>query len=335
MGKFLIAILALAVGSVIFVVGCGDKSPAPSTEGKVSGTIKVDGSSTVAPITQAVAEDFQKANPEVKLQISISGTGGGMKKFVIGDLDIADASRVIETREIDEAKKNGIEFIELPVAYDGLAMVVNPKNTWVDHLTVDELKKIWAAGSTVKFWSDVRSGWPHEEIKLYGPGTNSGTYDYFTEAICGGKGKSRPDYTASEDDNVLVNGVSGDTNALGYFGLAYFQENKDTLKLIPVDGGKGPITPTDETVANGTYAPLSRPLFIYVSKKAAARPEVIAFVEFYLSNPMLAKDVGYIELPVKAYDIAKENFKAGKTGSRFQGEYLGKSVEELLSAEAR
>jgi len=257
--------------------------------------IKIDGSSTVYPITEAVAEEYQKAKKGVvKVTVGISGTGGGFKRFCRGETDISDASRPIKDSEIKACQEQGIEFIELPVAYDGLAVVLNPKNTWAKVLTVADLKKIWepeAKGKITK-WNHVRAEWPDAPLKLFGPGADSGTFEYFTEAIVGKAKASRGDFTASEDDNVLVQGVAGDKNAIGYFGLAYYEENKDKLKVAPIDGGKGPVVPSLQTVENGTYQPLSRPLFIYISTKSAAKPEVKEFVDYYLKNaPKVVKQV--------------------------------------------
>ncbi len=300
--------------------------------GKLKGAVKIDGSSTVFPITEAVAEEFLAIQPRVRVTIGVSGTGGGFKKFLAGGTDINDASRPIKSKELKKALEKGIEFIELPVAYDGLSVLVNPKNHFVDYLTVAELKKIWQPGSTVKNWSDVRPGWPAEPIKLYGPGTDSGTFDYFTKAINGKEQASRPDFTASEDDNVLVKGIAGDKNALGYFGYAYYLENKSKLKLVPIDGGNGKISPTPATINDGSYKPLSRPIFIYVRKSSASRPEVKEFVNFYIQSvPTLAKEVGYIPLPKDVYSAAKKRFNNLVTGSVFSGDKTkGKSIEELL-----
>jgi len=301
----------------------------------VSGSIGIDGSSTVYPITEAVAEEFGKANPSCKVTVGISGTGGGFKKFAAGQIDISDASRPIKAEEVEKAKEGKVEFIELPVAYDGLTIVVNKKNSWCDTLTVAELKKIWEPGSKVKNWSEVRTGWPSKPIKLYGPGTDSGTFDYFTEAVCGKSGASRSDYTASEDDNVIVTGVAGDEGGLGYFGLAYYEENADKLKAVPIDGGKGAVEPSLNTVKNGKYAPLSRPLFIYVNKSRVKRPEVDAFVRFYLQNAgELAREVGYIPLPDEAYALVTKRYTNGTTGSVFSGkDTVGVTIEEMLAAE--
>jgi phosphate transport system substrate-binding protein len=300
--------------------------------------IKIDGSSTVYPITEAVAEEFQKAKKgTVRVTVGISGTGGGFKKFCRGETNISDASRPILKKEIDVCKEAGIEYIELPVAYDGLAVLINPKNTWVKSLTVADLKKMWApeAQGQVKKWNQVRPEWPDAPLKLFGPGADSGTFDYFTEAVVGKSKSSRGDFTASEDDNVLVQGIAGDKNALGYFGLAYYEENKDKLKLVPIDGGKGPVLPSEKTVMDGSYNPLSRPLFIYVSKAAAKKPEIKEFVEFYLKNaPKLVKQVRYIPLPSMAYKLTQERFAKMKSGTMFGGEEkVGFKIEDLLKLE--
>lgn len=304
--------------------------------------IKIDGSSTVYPITEAVAEEFQKLKKkEVKVTVGISGTGGGFKKFCRGETDISNASRPILKKEMDVCKEQGIEYIELPVAYDGLAIMVNPKNTWVKSMTVEDLKKIWepAAQGKITKWNHVRPEWPDAPLKLYGPGVDSGTFDYFTEAIVGKAKSSRGDFTASEDDNVLVQGIAGDKNALGFFGLAYYEENKDKLKLVPIVNPKTgkEVLPSEQTVMDGTYQPLSRPIFIYVSKKAAEKPEVKEFVEFYLKNaPKLVKQVKYVPLPQKAYKLAEERFAKRKIGTMFGGEAeVGVKIEDLLKLEEK
>ncbi|MCX7914150.1 MAG: PstS family phosphate ABC transporter substrate-binding protein [Thermodesulfovibrionales bacterium] len=303
--------------------------------------VKIDGSSTVYPITEAVAEEFQKAKKgAVKVTVGISGTGGGFKKFCRGETDISNASRPISKKEIEACKEGKIEYIELPIAYDGLAVVVNPKNTWVTSLTVADLKKMWEPASTgvIKKWNQVRPEWPDAPLKLFGPGADSGTFDYFTEAIVGKAKSSRGDYTASEDDNVLVQGVSQDKYALGYFGLAYYEENKDKLKVVPIDSGKGPVLPSEKTVMDGTYTPLSRPLLIYVNKDAATKkPEVKEFVEFFIKNaPTLTKEARYIPLPKTAYQLAQERFAKLKTGTMFGGEEkVGLKIEDLLKIEQK
>jgi len=302
--------------------------------------IKIDGSSTVYPITEAVAEEFQKAKRgTVKVTVGISGTGGGFKKFSRGETDISDASRPIVKKEIDACKEAGIEYIELPVAYDGIAVMVNPKNNWVSSMTPEDLKKIWepAAEGKVIRWNQVNPKWPDVPLKLYGPGVDSGTFDYFTEAIVGKSRASRGDFTASEDDNVLVQGIATDRGALGFFGYAYYAENTDKLKLIAIDGGKGSITPSEKTIMDGTYQPLSRPIFIYVNKKAAERPEVKEFVEFYLKNaPKLVKQVKYVPLPDRAYKLAELRFGKKVTGTVFGGEpKIGMKIEDLLKLEEK
>ena len=302
--------------------------------------IKVDGSSTVFPITEAVAEEFQILNKNIMVTVGISGTGGGFKKFSRGETDISDASRPIKSKEVSFCKEGGVEYIELPVAYDGLAVMINPQNDWVAHLTVKELKKMWepSAQKTITKWNQIRPEWPDKEIHLYGPGVDSGTFDYFTKAVNGEEGASRGDFTASEDDNVLVQGIATDKYALGFFGLAYYEYNKDKLKLVPIDdekddNGKGPIFPSLETVKDSTYQPLSRPIFIYVSKKSAEKKEVDAFIKFYLKNAReLTTEVGYIPLPDTAYLLALKKFENRKTGSVFAGggAKMGVSIEELL-----
>jgi phosphate transport system substrate-binding protein len=301
---------------------------------KMKGEVRIDGSSTVYPISEAVAEEFNAQYPRVRVTIGVSGTGGGFKKFTVGETDINDASRPIKGKEIEKAKEEGVGFIELPVAFDGLSVVVNPANDWVDHFTTEELQRIWQPESDVMYWSDVRPEWPREKIKLYGPGTDSGTFDYFTEAINGKSQLCRADFTASEDDNVLVQGIAGDKYALGFFGYAYYIENMDKLKIAPIDGGNGPQIPTDETINNGSYAPLSRPLFIYVADRSADREDIKAFVHFYLDNaPILVGDVGYVALPEKAYQLARQRFDQKITGSVFADKEttVGLKLEDLLA----
>ncbi|TND08696.1 MAG: phosphate transport system substrate-binding protein [Bacteroidetes bacterium] len=316
-------VLLLAAASML--AACGGKKD--DTNGNdstkaLSGSVSIDGSSTVYPITEAVAEEFGKENKDVKVAVAESGTGGGFKKFGRGEVDINDASRPIKPTEDSLCKANGINYLELLVAYDGLAVVVNPQNDWCKDITVAELKMLWepAAQGKVTRWSQVRKGWPDQEIHLFGAGSQSGTFDYFTEAICGKSKASRGDYTASEDDNVLVQGIKGDKYALGFFGLAYFEANKADLKLLPIDDGNaengaGAIAPSIETVKNKTYAPLGRPLFIYISDKAARRPEVVAFVNYYLDNTNeLSKEVGYVPLGDDELKAVKDKF-AGFAGA--------------------
>lgn len=298
--------------SLAFVLfACGSKSTTEN-EAALSGEIKVDGSSTVYPITEALAEEFRVEHPDIRVTVGISGTGGGFKKFGRGEIDINDASRPIKSEEAEVCRENKIDYVALKIAYDGLAVIVNKENTWVENITVEELKKMWepAAQEKITKWSQIRSGWPDEEFHLYGPGVASGTYDYFTEVVVGKSGSSRGDYTASEDDNVLVQGIKGDKNAIGFFGYAYFTENQESLKLVAVDNGKGGVLPDPKAISNGTYTPLSRPVFIYVSRVAAARPEVTAFVNFYLENALeIVPDVGYVPLPQEEYQTASETFR--------------------------
>jgi phosphate transport system substrate-binding protein len=305
-----------ALAAVVLLAGCGggEKAEGSAEESaRLEGEIRIDGSSTVYPITEAVAEEFRVEQPRVKVTIGVSGTGGGFKKFCRAETDISDASRPIKDKEKVICSEAGIEWLELPVAYDGMAVLANPENDWLESITVEELKKIWepAAQESVTKWNQVNPDWPDKEIRLFGPGVASGTFDYFTEAIVGESGSSRGDYTASEDDNVLVQGIAGDKYALGFFGLAYYEENKDKLRLVAVDGGNGPVLPSAETVEDGTYAPLSRPIFIYVSSTAAERPEVVEFVHFYLATAgELVSDVGYISLPADMYSAKAEAFAA-------------------------
>lgn len=301
--------------------------------------IKIDGSSTVYPITEAMAEEFGNRNPGINVTVGISGTGGGFNKFCAGETDISNASRPIKQAEIDKCKAAGIKYIELPIAYDALTIVVNRRNTWLSSITVSELKKIWepAAQGTITRWNQVRSSFPNQPITLYGPGTDSGTFDYFTEAINGKAGDSRSDFNASEDDNVLVQGVSQDQYAMGYFGFAYYEENQGRLNAVSVDAekGGGPVAPSRPTVENNTYVPLSRPLFIYVSERAAQRPEVRQFVSFYLSSPQLVDETGYVRLPREAYSLARQHMDASSYGTRFTGSTVGLSIQQLLEREAQ
>lgn len=299
--------------------------------------IKIDGSSTVYPITEAVAEDYQ-IEKKVKVTVGISGTGGGFKKFCRGETDVQNASRPILKKEMDACKEAGVQYIELPVAYDGLTVVVNKNNDFVKSLSVEELKKMWepAAQGKVKTWKQVNATFPDTPLKLFGAGSDSGTFDYFTEAIVGKAKSSRGDYTASEDDNVLVQGVNSDKGGLGYFGFAYFEENQDKLKAVPIVAKKGApaVTPTMESVKDGSYQPLSRPLFIYVNATAAAfKPEVKAFIDFYLQNaPTLVKEVQYIPLPAHEYAAVTKHWKALKAGTGFDGTpEIGVKIEDLLA----
>ncbi len=303
--------------------------------------IKVDGSSTVYPITEGVAEEFQKANKGLKVTVGVSGTGGGFKKFCRGETDIADASRPITTKEMDACRAAGIEYYELPVAFDALTVVINPKNTWLKQATVAELKKMWepAAQGKVTHWNQVNPTWPNQPIKLFGAGSDSGTFDYFTEAIVGKSKSSRGDFTASEDDNVLVQGVAGDVNAIGYFGFAYYAENTNKLKALPIveKEGKPAVSPSQQTVLDGSYQPLSRPIFIYVSAKSLAKPEVKKFVDFYMKEgAKLAAEVKYVPLPADAYITAMDHVNKGKKGTVFGGKNeVGITIKDLLAREAK
>ncbi len=294
----------LFVGGAL-VAGCSIQDIEPETGGsssaggELAGTIGIDGSSTVFPVSQAVAEEFQKQHSGVKVVVGTSGTGGGFKKFVLGETDINDASRPIKQKEIDACKKNGIEYAELKIAIDGLSVIVHPENDWCDRISVEQLKTIWEPGSKIKLWSEVNPAWPAKEIKLYGPDTDSGTFDYFTEAICGEGGACRSDYTPSADDNVLVRGVSGDKYSLGYFGYAYYVENKDKLKVVGIVASEGAesVKPTDQTIEAGKYVPLSRPLFLYINKASLKKREVATFLTYYLNEGQdLVSEVGYVRL---------------------------------------
>ena len=286
---------------ILPIAACGGGDAAEEADG-LSGMVTIDGSSTVFPISEAMAEEFQIANPGVRVTVGISGTGGGFKKFCGGETDISDASRPIKDTEIELCRENGIEAIEIPVSWDGLTVVRNPANDWATCMTVDELKRVWQPGSSITRWNEIRPEWPDEEIKLYGPDTDSGTFDYFTEAIVGEEDASRDDYTASADDNVLVVGVEGDRGSLGYFGFAYYEESSDVLGAVAVDNGEGCVLPSRETIENGTYAPLSRPMFIYTKAQALEKPQVRAFLDFYLSNATtLVPEVGYVPLASSQY----------------------------------
>ena len=303
----------LILAAAAILASCGDKTNKPGGDStKLGGSVSIDGSSTVYPITEAVAEEFKKENKDVQISVAESGTGGGFKKFSRGETDINDASRPIKPTEDSACRANKIGYQEVLVAYDGLAIVVNPQNDWCRDITVAELKMLWepAAQGRITKWSQVRKGWPDQEIHLFGAGSQSGTFDYFTEAIVGKSKECRGDYTASEDDNVLVLGVAGDEYALGFFGLAYYESNTDKLKLVPVDGGKGAVAPSVETVKNKSYSPLSRPLFIYVNDAGAKRPEVQAFVNFYIDNAAkLSEEVGYVPLSSEETEAEKKKFE--------------------------
>ena len=316
-------LLSIALAGLVAsaLTGCGrDSAP-----GNASELIAIDGSSTVYPVTEAVAEAFQARTPAARITVGESGTSSGLQRFCRNEIVIADASRPISTTEIDACAKANINYIEIPVAYDGLAVVVNPKNTWVDSMTVAELKRLWepTAQGKITRWNQIRTNWPDREVHLFGPGVASGTFDYFNEAINGNSKASRGDYTSSEDDNVLVQGVSGDELALGYFGLAYYEQNKERLRLVPIDDGKpengaGPILPAFESVRAGTYRPLSRPLFIYVNVGALDRPVVQQFVDFYVAAPNdLIQRVGYVPLTDGEKQLIRDRFQKRTTGTIF------------------
>lgn len=308
-------------------------------------TVRVDGSSTVFPITEAVSEEFQTAKrASVRVMVGISGSGGGFKKFCRGEIDVQNASRPIqksekpgEPGEMEKCKAAGVKFFEIPVAFDATVIIVNKDNTFLNEITVDQLKKIWepsAQGKVMK-WKDVNPAWPDQPLKLYGAGADSGTFDYFTEAVVGKAKSSRGDYTASEDDNVLVKGVSTDKNALGYLPYSYYEANKQSLKVVPVINKGKAIFPTRETIENGTYAPLSRPLFLYISEKSYGRPAVKEFVEFYIANaPTLVTEAKYVPLPAEAYQLALSHVKEGKLGTAFNGHsQVGTTIKDLMKKE--
>jgi phosphate transport system substrate-binding protein len=303
--------------------------------------VKVDGSSTVFPVTEAVAEDFQKAKKQqVKVTVGISGTGGGFKKFCRNEIDVSNASRPILKAEMADCAKAGVEYIELPVAFDALTVVINPKNSFIKQLTVAEMKKMWepSAQGKVTRWNQVNPAWPDQPMKLFGPGADSGTFDYFTEAVVGKSKSSRGDFTASEDDNVLVTGVSRDVNGLGYFGYAYYIENKDKLKAVPIVNDKGQaVEPSMEAVLKGSYTPLARPIFIYVNTRSLGKPEVKEFVQYYMTHgAKLAREVKYVPLPDAAYKTAWDHVQKGKKGTVFGGvAEVGVTIEELLKREAK
>ena len=330
--RFTIASASLA--SFAILAACGRQD----SDSGLRGDIIVDGSSTVFPITMAAAEEFSIMHGGVRVSVGVSGTGGGFSKFAAGETNISDASRPIKPSELEALVSAGIEFIELPVAYDGLTVVVNPENDWVDCLTVDELKKMWepAAQGTIKNWNQIRDSFPDMPLDIFGPGVDSGTFDYFTEAIVGEAQSSRGDFQASEDDNVLVTGVSGSRSAIGYFGLSYYVENTDKVKAVPIDPGNGTcVEPTFDTVRNSSYQPLSRPIFIYVRKSAAERPEVDAFVKYYLSKeftPLISSpEVGYVQLGDEIYEALTQRFANRVTGTLFpNGAEVGASLDRYM-----
>ena len=327
--KFALPAMLVAVGAV-----------AAPERSHAQAAIKIDGSSTVFPISEALAEEFQiSKRGKVRVTVGIAGTGGGFKKFCRGETDISNASRPISAEEMENCRKAGIKYMELPIAFDALTVVVNPANTWVKSLTVAELKKMWepAAQGRITNWKQINGSFPDQKLMLFGPGADSGTFDYFTEAIMGKAKSSRGDFTASEDDNTLVQGVENNKTALGYFGFAYYAAHKDKLRAVPIDGGKGPVAPSIETVINGTYSPLSRPLFMYVKESSAGRPEVKEFVEFAMKEGAgLVKEVGYVPLPASAYQLALQHFNDRKLGSVFGGvPKVGVTIEQLLAMEGK
>ena len=328
---FALSIIALTIG---LLNSCGQ------VQSQESQSIKIDGSSTVYPITDAMAKEYQNTNPKkAKITVEFSGTGGGFKKFCAGETDISNASRPIRPEEMEACKKAGIRYYELPIAFDALTVVVNPKNDWAKDITVEELKKIWepAAQGKITSWNQIRPNWPNRPITLYGAGKDSGTFDYFTEAIVGTAKASRTDYTASEDDTVLVQGVIKDENALGYFGFAYYEDNQSKLKAVGIDRGKGAVLPSREAVEKAQYQPLARPLFIYVNYKSAqSKVELRNFVEFYMKKaPTLVSSVGYIPLPKEGYQLIYLHFYNGKVGTVFGGKaQIDSTIGELLRQQA-
>lgn len=340
MGRFALGlrdvVTLLLAGLVVCFSGC--PTPAENSSGSsATGRIEIDGSSTVFKLTQAVAEEFRADNAGVQIKVDKSGTGGGFKNFVLGKLDICDASRPIAKNEIEQCQANGVEYIELPIAFDAITVAVNIQNTWCDTITVAELKTLWepeAEGKITK-WKQVRDTWPDTKIELYGQGHDSGTFEYFTEAIVKQKNKSRTDCTASEDDNVILLGIEGDKGALGYVPYAYFAPRAGkTMKAVKIDSGKGPVSPSPQTVKDASYKPLSRPLFIYINRKAAERPEIKQFVEFYVKNgEKMAEVVGYIPLNASDYPKVLERFSKLQAGTSFGGgSSEGKTLEDILSA---
>lgn len=331
--------IALVSSLVTALAACGNKEPAGQKDTQ-SPVIRIDGSSTVFPIAEAVAEEFQVGERgAVRVTVGLSGTGGGFKKLCRGDTDISNASRPILTEEMAACRKAGISFIELPIAFDAITVVVNPQNDWVKTLSVADLKKIWepAAQGKIVRWNQVRPEWPDEPLMLFGPGADSGTFDYFTEAVVGKAKSSRGDFTASEDDNVLVQGVEHNKNALGYFGFAYYISHKERMRAVPVSEGETAVMPGIAAVTDGSYRPLSRPLFVYISAAAAQRPEVRKFIEFYMTEgPALAAEAGFVPLPAAASQLALKHFQDGRLGTVFGGvPEVGVTIEALLERETK
>jgi phosphate transport system substrate-binding protein len=307
--------MVVAVGFAL--AACGGNKESAGTGEKVSGAVVIDGSSTVEPLSSAAAELFMEQNPDANVTVGTSGTGGGFEKFCAGETDISDASRQIKQSEIEKCKAKNIQYSELIVANDALSVVVNPANTWAGCLTVEQLKKMWAPGSTVNNWNQVDPSFPDEPLKLFGAGADSGTFDYFTQAVNGKEGDSRTDYNPTEDDNVTVQGVSSTKGALGYFGFSYLEANADKIKGVEINGGDGCVAPSVQTAQNGTYKPLSRPLFIYVSDAALKKPQVVAFTEFYLEqNQKIVEAAKFIPLTPEQLKTAQDELAAikGKAG---------------------
>ena len=304
--------VGLVAGAFVLSACGGANNTASGADGEgLSGSVKIDGSSTVAPLSTAAAEFFQEEEPRVRVTVGTSGTGGGFEKFCAGETDVSDASRPIKEEEAAACEAKGIEYAEIPVANDALTVVVSKENDWADCLTTEQLQKIWEPGSKVGSWKDIDPSFPDEKLELFGPGTDSGTFDYFTEAINGEEGASRDDYSPSEDDNVIVQGVAGSKGGMGYFGYTYFEENREQLKAVKIDGGEGCVEPSAETARDGSYAPLSRPLFVYPSKAALARPEVRSFMDFYLANDAeIAEDAQYIPLSDEQKSEAQSTYDA-------------------------
>lgn len=329
--------LWVLAAAVLLLVGCGSGDGTTSGRSGASGAIRIDGSNTVSPVSFALAEEFQLAHRGTRVSVSVSGTGGGFQKFTNGELAITGASRPISESELEMARANGIEFIELPIAFDGVSVLVRNDADFVDYLSVEELREIWKPGSTVHRWSDVRPEWPNERISLYGPGPDNGTYDYFTRAIMGETGASRADYSHAPDSNMIIVGVSNDRHALGFLGYSFLHANKDRLRGVPIREGDGePVAPTAETIFSGEYTPLSRPIFYYVNAAEAERPEITAFVEFALTQRAhTIRETGYVPLPDAAYELALERFRSRTTGSVFGGGAAarGLTVEEILRGE--
>ena len=336
-----LVVTTLAIGAMsLIIAGCGSTpeksaSGASSTTGgataDLTGSVKIDGSTTVYPIVQLMAEDFGKANSNVKITVNKAGTGSGFKKFLAGEIDIATASRPIEAKELDEAKAKGIEFLEIPIAFDGVTVLINPANTWATNFSVDDLKKAWGPDSTVKTWKDINPAWPADPVTFVGPTDNHGTYEYFTEAINGKKNQIRKEYQPNQEYTAIIQAVAGDKNTIGYSGINYYEENKDKVKAATVNG----VLPGNDTIIDGTYKPLSRPLFIYVSKAAFQRPEIKAFLTYALSEGLSAvEEASYVKLPEDAYAAIKKRVDAGTVGSAFQGVAPGTKISDILAKES-